>query len=113
MKPASVPPPEVHRDEGCDGDGDPVYGELGCESRRGCDVIEEAADVETCRNSTDRTRQHVVEQKRGDRHFGELRPHGFLDDSIHATSHKHRGALDVDRAHAVREQHDGENEPRR
>src|ERR1051326_3669041 len=35
-----------------------------------------------------------------------------MDDPVNAATHKHAAAFDVDRANGIREQHDGEDEPR-
>ena len=75
--------------------------------------VQQARQIETCRDAADRTRQDVVEHERGYRDLGERRAHRFLDDAIYAAADEHTAALDVDRSDGVGEHHDGQDEPRR
>ncbi len=111
---AGVAPPEVDRDQ----DGDERRGGArreccACDAGAHQDVVDEAGDVAAGRHAADRPGQHVVEQQRRHRQLRERAAHRLLDDAVDAAADEHRGALDVERAHGVGEDHHAEDEPRR
>ena len=110
---ARVAPPEVDGDQ----DGDEGRRRLRRDPRVRAgarqDVVDQAGDVAAGRHAADRAGQDVVEQQRRDRQLRERAAHRLLDDAVDAAADEHRGALDVERAHGVGEDHHAEDEPRR
>ena len=75
-------------------------------------VDDQPHDVLPGRNRADRPGEDVVEHQRRDRELGEEPAHGLLDHAVHAAADEQRAAFDIDRAHAVAEDHHGQDEPR-
>ena len=76
-------------------------------------LVDQPAKVKARADTADGTGQDVVEHQGGDRELGQGATHGLVHHLIHAAAHEHAAAFDVDGAHRVREQHDGQDEPGR
>ena len=76
-------------------------------------LIDEAGGIQAGAHGADGAGEHVVEHEGGHRELGEGAAHGFVHHLVHAAAHEHGTAFDVDGAHGVGEQHDGQDEPRR
>ena len=107
--------PEIHRGE---------HGERrrrkygGYEMQRGdvkplAGLIQDPGQVQSRADAADRSGQDVIEHQRRNRDLGERSAHRLVHDFVNAAAHEHAAALDIDRPHGVREQHDREDEPGR
>src|SRR5713226_999030 len=76
-------------------------------------LAEETAEVLPGGNTADWSGQNVVEHQRGNAEFREYPTKRLLYGAIDAAADKHAAAFNVDRAHGIRKQHDGQDEPRR
>src|SRR5205823_2470165 len=56
--------------------------------------------------------QYVIKHESGNRKLRQCTAHCFVNDSVNTASDKHAATLDVYGPNCIREQHDGENEPR-
>ncbi len=108
----SVLPPEINGDQDAEDRGKGVVVEI---MKRvveiDCGVLNEAGEVLSGDHGAERAGQDVIEEKRGDRELGEGSAHGPPHHAVNSAADEHAGGFDVERANAVREQHDREDEP--
>src|SRR5262249_21521431 len=77
------------------------------------ELQDQAHDVLPGGNAARGAGQDVVEHQGRDRQLGQEAAHGFLDHAVDAATDEQRAALDIDRAHGIAKEHDGQDEPGR
>ena len=105
--------PEINRHRDREERGGEIRRQNNARVRQLQQFVDQADQVLARRHAADGAGQDVVEHQRRHRDFRQRRAHRFFDDAIDAAAGEHRARFDVDGAHRVREQHDGENEIRR
>ena len=106
-------PPEINRDRDREHRRGAIHRKKRARMEMFQQFVQQADQIKTCRYAADRARQNVVEHQSGDRELGQGGTHGLLDHAVHAATHEHAAALDVERRHRACKQHDGEDEPGR
>ncbi len=108
-------PPEVNRDddrEGCRDTADGVLGKRAAQMEVDRKLAHQSGEILARGDAADRAGEDVVEHQRRNAEFGERAAEGLFDRAINAPADEHAAALDVHRAHGVRENHDCQDEPR-
>src|SRR5580693_5059109 len=111
MHALSILPPEVgHYDHG-QARGEVIVRKVERAVHVHAHVFDEAGQILASGNGADGAGQHVVEQQGRDGELGQASAHGFLDHAVDAAADEHAARFDIERPHAVAEQHHAENEP--
>ena len=107
-----VLPPEIDGDENGEkcSRGTVVQDER--DMRVGQQFIDHAGEILARGDAADGPCENVIEHQRRNRELREGAAEGFLNHAVNAATHEHAAALDVNRAHAIAENHHGQDEPR-
>ena len=73
---------------------------------------DQAGEVLTGGHTADWAGKNVIEHQGGDAELRECAAQSAFHGAIDAAAHEHAAAFDVHRAHGIRKNHDGQNEPR-
>jgi len=104
-------PPEINRNQHRERRGGQVHGQ----NQRGVHIvqkfIQQTDKIKAGGNSADGPRQDVVKHQGGHGNLRQRTAHRLLDDAVDSATHKHAAALDINRAHRIRQDHNRQNEP--
>ena len=106
-----VAPPKVDGHQHTKADGEQIRVQVVRLAKFFEQLIDQMAEIQTCRNHTDGAGENVVEHQRGHRQPRHERPHRIPHNDIDPAAHEHAGTFHVNRADGVAEQHDAEHIP--
>src|SRR5580704_1821304 len=103
--------PEIDHDNDGEAGGEVVVRKVERAVHVHAHVLDKACEVLTGGDGADGAGEHVVEKQGGDGKLGEASTHGFFDHAVDSAADEHAARFDIERPHAVAEQHHRENEP--